>query len=218
MALGAILLLALPAGALINGGCRATATASRSGQIDLTRATDWNVVNEDVISGQGSAPAGTKLTGVTVQLELFGIPWTLLSNSKTAPTGSAGPYAVSDYSWFARVWGVSGSAGGSACTGTIRMTVTNVPVLGTVAGGGGLALGLLGVIVVGVTLFSRGVAGARWGGALAGLVGGTGFGLLLQQTGTLDPTSLAGLVIPAIGLVVGAAVPGLRARRPDRFV
>jgi hypothetical protein len=212
LAAGAVLLSVRPVHALINGGCAATATGSVTGQVDLTTVTDWHVVNQDVVRGHGNAPGGRTLAGATVQLELFGIPYTILSNSKTATTGSAGPYSVSDYSWFARVWGATGSAGGGTCTGSIKITVTNVPVLGTVAGGGGLAAGLLGLIVVVVTLFSKGVAGARWGGALAGLVSATGFGLLLQQTGTLDPTSLADLVIPAIGLLAGALLPGALAR------
>lgn len=209
----AVLLSAGPAAAVIHGGCTATATASRSGQIDLVTATDWNLVSDDVVRGQGQAPGGQRLSGVTIQLELFGIPWPLLSSSKAAPTGSAGPYTVSDYSWFARVWGVTASAGGGACTGSLKITVTNVNVLATVAGGGGLAAGVVGLIVVVVTLFSPGVTGARLGGALAGLLSGIGFGLFLQQTGTLDPTSPADLALPALGLLAGALLPGVLARR-----
>jgi hypothetical protein len=59
---------------------------------------------------------------------------------------------------------------------------------------------------------SRGV-GARIGGAVLGLLGGTGLGVLLQQTGTLSPTSLDGLIVPAAGVVLGVALPGLFGRR-----
>jgi hypothetical protein len=218
IAVGVALLAARPVAARISGGCTATATASRSGQIDLTAATDWNLVSKDVVRGQGSAPGGQPLSAVTLNLELFGLPWTILSNSKTGTAGRAGPYSVSDYSWFARVWGLSGSAGGGACTGSITITITNVNLLGTVAGAGGLAAGVVGLLVIVVTLFSKGVAGARVGGALAGLLSGTGFGLLLQQTATLDPTNPADLLIPALGLVAGALLPGVLARRPLRTV
>jgi hypothetical protein len=215
IAVGVALLAARPVAARISGGCTATATASRSGQIDLVTATDWNLASEDVVRGQANASGGQPLAAVTIQLELFGLPWTILSNSKTGTTGSAGPYSVSDYSWFARVWGLSGSAGGGACTGSIRITITNVNLLGTVAGGGGLAAGVVGLLVIAVTLFSK-AAGARVGGALAGLLSGTGFGLFLQQTATLDPTNPADLLIPVLGLVLGALLPGVLARRPLR--
>lgn len=214
IAFGLTLLSARPAHALIKGGCTATATASRSGETDLTAATDWNLVNEDVVRGQGNGPGGRPLTGVTINLELFGIPWPILSNSKAGTTGSAGPYLVSDYSWFARVWGATASAGGGTCTGWIRITVTNVSPLATLAGGGGAALGVLGLIGLLLTLRSSGDTGARVGGTLSGLLSGIGFGLLLQQTGTLDPTSLVDLLIPLVGVLAGAVLPGVLSRKP----
>jgi hypothetical protein len=44
-----------------------------------------------------------------------------------------------------------------------------------------------------------------------------GAGLLLQQTGTLEPTSLLGLAFPALGLIVGAMVGGAMGRGRGRM-
>ncbi len=92
--------------------------------------------------------------------------------------------------------------------------MTDVSALGTVAGGGGAVLGVVALIGLVATLFSSGSIGARYGGALAGLISGIGFGFLLQQLGTLSPTSLVGLVVPGLGLVAGAVLPGVLSRKP----
>jgi hypothetical protein len=56
LAVGLVLLSSRPAHALITGGCTATAQGSVSGSIDLTKATDWNLVNADVVTGHGGTP------------------------------------------------------------------------------------------------------------------------------------------------------------------
>ena len=58
--------------------------------------------------------------------------------------------------------------------------------------------------------------GATILGAILGLLSGIGFGLYLQQTGTLSATSKVSLVVPAIGLVLGvlAGLFGGRRRSP----
>jgi hypothetical protein len=219
-AFGLVLLSARPAHATIKGGCTASATGTVSGgPIDLTTATDWNLVNEDIVTGHGStakdsAGNATELKGVRVRVDLFGLPLTILSGDGKGTGGSAGPYSVSSYSRIARVVGASGEAGGGVCTGSIKITVTNISPLATVAGGGGTVLGVVALIVLVLLLFSGGGAGSRILGGLIGLLGGIGFGLLLQQTGTLSPTSLAGLIVPAIGLIAGVSLPGLLSRKP----
>ena len=215
LAFGLVLLSTRPAHALIDtGSCTAKATGSVSGQIDLSTAKDWNLVNQDVVNGSGSTGSEGKLTGVTVNVDFFGIGFPIISNSKTGTGGSAGPYTVADFSRFARVVGAHGTAGGGVCKGSIKITVTDVSALGTVAGGGGAVLGVLGLIGLVITLFSSGSIGARLGGAVAGLLSGIGFGFLLQQTGALSPTSLVGLVVPGVGLLAGAVLPGIFSRKP----
>ncbi len=215
LAFGLVLLSTRQAHALIDtGSCTARATGSATGPIDLTTATDWNLINQDVVTGVGSTGSEGRLTGVTVSVDFFGIGFPILSNNKTGTGGSAGPYSVADYSRFARIIGAHGTAGGGVCKGSIKITVTDISALGTVAGGGGAVLGVVALIGLVATLFSSGSIGARFGGALAGLISGIGFGFLLQQIGTLSPTSLVGLVVPGLGLVAGAVLPGVLSRKP----
>jgi len=214
---GLMVLTPKAAYATVNGGCIASADASRTGHINLATATVWHLRNDDVVTGVASAPPNVRLTGFTLWAHFFGIAFPVLSDTATGTHGRKGPYAVSDYNKLVRVLGLGAQAGHGTCTGKIVITFDDTNPVGTVAGGGGTALGILGLLGLLGTAFGRGGVGGRIAGAVSGLLGGLGFGLLLQETGTIDPISLVGLAFPAIGLVVGAASAGaLRQGSPVR--
>ncbi|MGH2500387.1 MAG: hypothetical protein ACRDF0_09920, partial [Candidatus Limnocylindria bacterium] len=171
-ALAAALLLAapLPAAAVISGGCTATATASVSGGVDLTTAREWRLRNADVVSGMGQAP--TEQSMVQIGAYAFGVSLPILATTGSGTGGSAGPYAVADYSRIARTAVVAGAS--DSCSGSIRIVVEDVAWYQTAAGLGGAAaaiIGLLGILGLATRPAS---AGGRLGGALAGLLGGLG--------------------------------------------
>ncbi len=212
-----VLLSGRPAEArMTNGSCTATATGSVTGFRDLAREFDWHLRNDDVVAGEGHPPGSDKLKGVRVRVDLFGLSVPVLGSDDEGTGGHAGPYTVATYSKIARIVGASGEAGGGACRGAIKIIVDDVNPLATAAGGGGAALGVLGLLGMVVAAFGRGGAPGRTAGAAAGLVSGAGFGLLLQQTGTLDPANAADLALPAAGLLAGALAAGILHRRPSR--
>jgi hypothetical protein len=216
VALGLALLSARPAHALVSGGCTAKATASVSGPIDLTTERVWHLRNEDVVNGEGHPASGTKLKGVTVRVDSFGMSIPIYFNNDEGTGGTAGPYSVSTYSKLIRILAASGEAGGGACTGSIKIILDDASPVANVSSGLGLLLAVVGLILMLRAVFGRGGFGSRLGGAFGGLVCGLGAGLLLQQTGTLEPTSLLGLAFPALGLIVGAMVGGAMGRGRGR--
>ncbi len=209
VALSLALLSARPAHAtMTKGACTAVARGTLSGDHQGGQA-EWHLNREEEVTGEGHPPRNTELKGVAVRVHLFGFPIPVYGNGDTGKGGTAGPFKVRQYTGIARIVVVSGEAGeGPACAGTVKIILDDVNPVATVVGGGGGALGVLGLLGILAAAFGRGGAGGRVGGALAGLVSGIGFGLLLQQTGTLDPTNAAGLALPAAGLIVGAAAAG----------
>src|SRR5712691_3080033 len=204
-------LLVLPASAAakVSGGCTATATASKSGAIDLTTATVWHVKDADVLNGLGNAPTAQK--SAQLKVLMFGIGLPLLDRRGSGPSGSAGPYRIADYDRYTRVLSVAGTS--STCDGSILIIVDDVAPLGTWAGILGLialVLGLIGLVASSLQLPS---GSARVVGMVVGLVAGLGLGLLLQQGAILDPANIFGLLLPAGGALLGLIVPGMLHRR-----
>lgn len=210
---GAVLALSLaaasPGAAVVNGGCTAQATASKSGAIDLTTQAEWHVRTDDVISGSGTAPSDQ--TFVTISAYALGVAVPIVNNTGKGKTGSAGPHNVSSYSWIAKT--ITGSGSSDSCTGYVTLVIDDVNPLATVAGGGGIAAGVLGLIGMIAVARSQGGSGPRLGGLLAGLLAGIGFGLALQQYGYLDARNLAGLALPGVGALVGLLSAGSLRRR-----
>src|SRR5258708_8829616 len=117
------LLVARVAGeARVSGGGTATATASRSGAIDLTTASVWHVKDADVINGSGKAPTAQKAAQLKVLL--FGIGLPLLDRQGNSPSGDAGPYLIADYDRYTRVLSVAGAS--TTCDGSILVIVDDV--------------------------------------------------------------------------------------------
>jgi len=200
------LLVAPVAGqARVSGGCTATATASKSGAIDLTTATVWHVKDADVINGLGNAPTAQK--SAQLKVLMFGIGLPLLDRQGNSPSGAAGPYLIADYDRYTRVLSVAGTS--TTCDGSILVIVDNVAPLGTWAGVLGLIALLLGLIGLVATSIQSPSGSARVVGMIVGLVAGLGLGLVLQQGAVLDPANVLGLLLPAGGALLGFIVPGV---------
>ena len=202
LALG--LIGATPALGVVTGGCTAKATATKSGAIDLTTQAEWHVRTDDVVSGSGTAP--TDQTFVTISAYALGVPLPIVSATGKGKDGSAGPYEISIYRWVAKTITVSGSS--DTCSGYVTLIIDDVNLFATALGGGGIALGVLGLLGLLGAARGQGGAGGRLYGLIAGALAGLGFGLTLQQLGTLDARSLVSLAVPGAGALIGLLVAG----------
>jgi len=207
--LALVLIGATPALGVVTGGCTAKATGTKSGAIDLTTQGEWHVRSDDIVSGSGTAP--TDQTFVTISAYVLGIPVPIVRATGKGKDGTAGPYEISIYRWMARTIAVSGSS--DNCSGSVTLIIDDVNPFATAFGGGGVVLGVLGLLGLLGAARGQGGAGGRFYGLIAGALAGLGFGLTLQEVGTLDPRSLVGLAVPAGGAVLGLIVAGMF-RRP----
>ncbi len=203
-------LLAAPvfAQATVSGGCTATATASKSGPIDLAVASTWHVKDADVLNGQATAPTAQK--SAQLKVLLFGIGLPLLDKQGNSVSGAAGPYRIADYDHYTRVLAVAGTS--NTCDGNILIIVDDVAPLSTWAGILGVIAAVLGIIGMVATLFQFPSGSARVVGMIVGLVAGLGIGLLLQEGAILDPANFLGLLLPGGGAVLGLILPGIAYR------
>lgn len=157
-----------------------------------------------MVNGSGNAPTAQK--SAQLRVLMFGIGLPLLDRQGNSPSGSAGPYLISDYDRYTRVLSVAGTT--STCDGSILVVVDDVAPLGTWAGILGLIALLLGLIGLAATTLQFPSGSARVAGMVVGLVAGLGLGLLLQQGAILDPANALGLLLPAGGALLGLIVPG----------
>jgi hypothetical protein len=207
---GVLVAPASPALAAITGGCTASGSASRSGSVDLTTATEWRLRRDDVVNATARAPR--EQTAAQASAYGFFVPLSLLVATGRGPEGNAGPYAVSDYAWIARVFVVAGSS--DTCSGSIRIVIEDVNQFATLVGGGGLLLFLVGVLGVIASALGRGLGPRLLGGGLGGLVAGFGLALLLPQLGVIDPRDPIGFALLAVGLIIGTLAASIPGRRP----
>lgn len=211
----ALFALASPAQAVISGPCTASGTASSSGNVDFTTQTVWHLKQSDTVSGTGHSEP--EQTSVGVSVVNFGVPIPVFSSSGKGHGGDAGPFTVAAFTPYARVAYAYGAS--DSCSGSIEIIVDDVNPVATAAGGGGLALGVLGLLGMIGSMFGRGGVGNRMGGGLSGLIAGVGFGLYLEQAGVLDPSAIYGLALPLGGLVLGIVLAGAfgrgRRRAPE---
>jgi hypothetical protein len=205
--------LATPASqalAVITGGCTASGSASRSGSVDLATEAEWRLRRDDVVNVSGRAPR--EQTAAQASAYAFFVPIALLVATGKGPEGSAGPYAVSDYAWIARVFVVAGSS--DTCSGSIRIVIEDVNQFATLVGGGGLLLFLVGMLGVIASALGRGLGPRLLGGGLGGLLAGFGLALLLPQLGVIDPRDPIALVLLVVGLIIGTLAASIPGRRP----
>jgi hypothetical protein len=211
LTIGISLAMAAPVLGVISGGCSATGNASRSGSSDLTTATEWRLLRDDVVNVMGRAPR--EQTAAQASAYAFFVPLSLLVATGRGPEGTAGPYAVSDYAWVARVFVVAGSS--DNCSGSIRVVIEDVNPLATLVGGGGLLLFLVGALGVIASALGRALGPRLLGGGLAGVVAGFGLALLLPQLGLMDPRDPIGLALLVVGLLIGTLAASIGGRRPS---
>jgi hypothetical protein len=195
--------------ARVSGGCTASATATRSGSVDLTTATVWHVTDTDVISGEARSPSLQR--SAQLKVVIFGVGLPLLDRQGNSTTGAAGPYRIADYDHYSRVLSVAGAS--TSCDGAILIIVDDVAPLATWAGILGLIATLLGLIGLIASLFLQRAGSSRVVGMIVGFLAGLGVGLLLQEAATLDPANALGLAFPAAGAVIGLVVPGVFGRQ-----
>lgn len=207
LAMSTLLMLSTAAKATVHG-CGATATASKSGSIDLALASTWHVKDVDVLNGQATAP--TAQSSAQLKVLLFGVGLPLLDKQGNSVSGAAGPYRIADYDRYTRVLSVAGTS--NTCDGRILIVVDDVGPLSTWAGILGLIAAVLGIIGLMATMFQFPNGSARIVGIIVGLVAGLGVGLLLQQAVILDPGNSFGLLLPAAGAVLGLILPGVAYR------
>ncbi len=214
LALAFVIAPATPAAGIVTGGCTGTASASKSGSVDLTTASEWHLRSDDVVSGSGTAP--TDQTFVQIYAYALGVPIPVLSNTGKGKSGTAGPYAVSSYSWMAKTIAVSGAS--DSCSGSITIIIDDSSPATTAAGGGGLIVAILGLLGMHGAAFGPGGRAGRVAGGLAGVLAGLGVGLFANQLGFIDARSLVGLALPAAGAVLGTGAAGALRRGRQRVV
>jgi hypothetical protein len=206
------LVAAVSGQARVSGGCTASATASRSGSVDLTTATVWHVTDADVISGQAKSPNPQR--SAQLKVVIFGVGLPLLDRPGNSTTGSAGPYRIADYDHYSRVLSVAGTS--TSCDGAILIIVDDVAPLATWAGILGLIATVLGLVGLLASLFLQPAGSSRVVGVVVGILAGFGVGLLLQEAAVLDPANALGLAFPVAGAVIGLVVPGALRRAQPR--
>ena len=200
------LLLTFPAvaGATITGGCTGEGH-STSSSANLTTDTVWHLKKNDVAGGSGTAPGPIKNASVGAYALGMALPIASGTSDDGETAGGIDGVSVSTFAILGQRFMVGGSGTGDAnCSGQIQIIIDDVNPLLTVFGGGGLALAILGLLVV--LRMARGgkSLGRRLIDGLFGGVGGLGLALTLEQFGVLDPTQMIGLFI-----LIGAAVVGL---------
>lgn len=210
--IAAVLLILVPlaAAATVNGGCTVTGTASISGAKDLTTLDVWHLKTADNVTGVAKYPSQTY---VHVYALIFGLPIPVYSSTGKDTHGSAGPFLVSDYSRFTRVFAAGGAS--DTCTGAVLIIVDDQSAFTNAGGIGGIvlvAIGLLGILAL--LFMGKGASGCGGSllGALLGLALGVGAALVAAETGLIDPRNIAGLVVIGVCVIAGIAVPILRGR------
>lgn len=207
-ALGLFLALATPvAVATVTGGCTVTGT-SPAGSIDLTIAGEWHLRSTDVVGGSGTAPSPQK--AATVFAYSLGLPLPVVSgqseDDEGDTEGSASGIVVSTYAVLGHRFVVAGVS--DSCSGQVIIVLDDVNPLLTILGGGGLALAILGLLVVLWTARRGSGCGMTLIGGVAGALAGLGLALLLEQLGVIDPTTFIGLALVVLGALLGLFLGG----------
>lgn len=198
--------------ATVTGGCAVTGTGTDTGQTVLTNADVWHLDSDEQVNGEATYPSQTF---VHISVYIFGIPIPVYTSSGKDTHGTAGPFQVSDYSKYTRVFAAGGSS--DSCTGSVWIIVDDQSAWTNAAGITGvamLAIGLLGLLAM--VFGGRGPAGcaSRILGFLLGLALGVGGAAVLMETALLDPRSLVGLGVVIVGALLGISVPFMRRAAP----
>lgn len=234
IAIGLLGLAASPAQAAIQGPCQAAGYSTRQSgsaadiiqraarsdpsvtSADLGAIDLWRVRQDDTLVVLARASKTQHQESAAVSM--YGIPATLLRGTSVGNNVFTGPWHMSQVSPWASRLGLSAASDG--CNGSVVLESDRNPLL-TVTGAGGLLLLLLGLalaLVMGVRRALRPSKGriATWASSLAGgLAAGFGAGLWLQEAGPLSPLDKTTLIVPAVGLLLGAAIAFVADRVPS---
>ncbi len=205
------LLIASPAGAEITGPCSATINGENVAGRSTGATADAIEVEKDS-RVPVSMSASTPISQLEVEIEFGGFAWTV-HDEPTSGTSWSKDVDVDRYAKYGiGLYKVSGSSAGAgiACSGSALVLVKGNP-LGTVAGGVGLGMAIVGALGLAGFAFLA-ARGSTWpvvAGPLLGLVAGIGLGVLFQQYGLLYPTRGVAIAWLAGGLGAGLGLPAL---------
>lgn len=211
-AVGAALLLPLPASSSINGPCSASiAGASVKDRSGTDPGDAIRVAKDAQVAVQMSAASA--ISQLKVQISFAGFHWTVKSGSASGTSWSR-TLDVGDYAkWGVGLYQVTGvsSGPGLQCSGTALVRVEGSP-LTTPAGG--IALGLsilggLGILGALATALKAHALSAGLFGSLSGLLLGLGVLTLFQQYAVVFPTRGVAIAAVASGIALGALAPSL---------
>ena len=209
---GWILLAAAPASASISGPC--TAMIGGTNVADLSTSPTATPVkvkkNGRVLVTMQSA---RQMTHLKITLNFAGTSWTV-KDKDISSNSWAESVAVDDYAKYGvGLYLVEGTGTGTgfSCTGDGLVEVEGSP-FATVAGWVAIGLTVLGlggvaVATLGARRGTRGLVGAEVLGGIAGLLGGIGVGVLLQQFSVLYPTRSVAVTEVVIGILIGLTAP-----------
>jgi hypothetical protein len=195
--------------ATVNGPCQVTGDASISGSTNLNSTTVWHLKRDDVVTGHATYSAQSQ---VNIYVLIFGVPREIWQSNGKDTKGSAGPFKVSDWSQYTRVFAAGGKS--DLCDGQVLIVVDDQSPFLNAVGLAGLvlgAIGLLGLIILLAATGGGGCGGAILGGFL-GLVLGVGLALVAAEAGAIDPSNYAGLILAGVAGIVGAVAPTVKGR------
>lgn len=160
----ASLMLLLPrvGSATVTGGCDVSGVATVSGTTNLTDTAVWHLKAADDVTGTATYPEQTK---VKVHVLIFGIPYQIYESSGKDTHGSAGPFLVSDYSKYTRVFAAGGAS--DSCAGLVVIVVDDQNPFTTYLGIAGTALSIIGIILLLLLAFAAAGQGVAAAGSLA---------------------------------------------------
>lgn len=203
-------IVASSAAADISGKC----TASIAGQNVQGRGTgafsDAITVEKDAVVPV-TMSAASQISHLKIQIEFAGMRWTV-RDKPSHGTSWASSVEVKKYAKYGvGLYKVIGSSsGGTSCSGAALVRVKGNP-LSTPAGIAGLIAALIGLGgIAGTTALAMHSGAMGVGksllGLIAGLLGGLGLGVLLQQYAVVYPTLGAAIAFVGGGAVVGVAL------------
>ncbi len=199
------LISAAPAAAKItSGSCTATGTGGYQGDFNITSQDVWHVKDSDQIGGKGLATTSQK--AISVAVVMGGVPFTIIQDTGSNTSGTAGPYSVHSFDRFARVFTVRG--GSTDCTGQFTVVVDDISPYTTYAGILSLILIVLGLLILLWQIVRGSGVAARIFGIIGGLLLGVGLAVLLIQLDVIDGASVFGLVIVIACVAAGLLLTG----------
>ena len=210
--LALVMAAAIPAvaTATVTGGCTVTGTSTSGGTVDLTTVDEWHVKSTDKAGGSGTAPSPQ--TSASVGAYVLGLSVPIASGTGAGDTsGSIDNVPLSLFGLLGARFMVSGSSSGAGggCAGHVLIVLDDVNPLFTLLGGGGIALAVIGSLIVLLAMRMGGGIPSRIAGLLFGLLGAGGIGVALAQFAVVPADSIVGLMIALVGGAVGLLTPGL---------